>query len=60
MKKTNHSTTLGLSRHVGRSLNGSGEWLWWMDRGQREEGGTGVILPPAISPGWCYEPRLML
>jgi hypothetical protein len=28
MKKTIHSTTLGLSRHVGRSLNGSGEWLW--------------------------------
>jgi hypothetical protein len=35
-------------------VNGSGEWLGWRE----EEGGTGVILPPAFSPGWCYEPRL--
>jgi hypothetical protein len=33
-------------------VNGSGEWLGW----QEEEGGTGVILPPTFSPGWCYEP----
>jgi hypothetical protein len=38
----------------GRSLNGSGEWLSW----QEEEGGMGVILPSAFSPGWCFEPRL--
>jgi hypothetical protein len=25
----------------------------------RVAGGTGVILPPAFSPGWCYEPRLI-
>jgi hypothetical protein len=27
-------------------VNGYGEWLGW----QEEEGGTGVILPPAFSP----------
>jgi hypothetical protein len=39
---------------MARVNGGSGEWLSW----QEDEGGMGVILPPAFSPGWCYEPRL--
>jgi hypothetical protein len=30
-----------------------GEWLRW-----QEEGGTVLIWMLAISPDWCYEPRL--
>jgi hypothetical protein len=57
-EEKNRSTTLGLSLHGGEEL----EWLVWMDGEwlgwQEEEGGTGVILPPAFSPDWCYELRL--
>jgi hypothetical protein len=56
-EENNRSTTLGLSRHGAEEFEFAGEygeWLGW----QEEEGGTVLIWMPAISLGWCYEPRL--